>query len=136
MSAIWHPPLDEIHASDIPVIQVFNKIDLTGEEPRSRENGENRKDRVWLSAETGDGLELLTDALSQFLSTGFRYHCLNLRPEAGELRSKLFQRCEVIDERVDEKGRITMKLKMEPATMGWLHAQKNFVGLWDEIEAD
>jgi tRNA modification GTPase len=60
-------PLEEVLAlapPEVPVIEVVNKIDLTGEAPR-REAGEDGRirERVWLSARTGEGLELLRAAL-------------------------------------------------------------------------
>lgn len=60
-------PLEELLAlapPEVPVIEVVNKIDLTGEAPR-REAGEGGRlrERVWLSARTGEGLDLLRAAL-------------------------------------------------------------------------
>jgi tRNA modification GTPase len=46
---------------DLPQIRVFNKIDLAGQPPgRERSAGE---ERIWLSAKTGAGLELLKKAI-------------------------------------------------------------------------
>ena len=51
--------LEEIGADNVPQLQVFNKIDLIDEAPRIDydENGAPR--RVWLSAVTGAGIDLL-----------------------------------------------------------------------------
>ncbi len=131
--------LDEIGAKDIPIIHVYNKIDLTGDAVKTiqysgqQANGQQRVDKIWLSAETGAGVELVQQALAALLSQGHRYYLFNLKPQAGALRSKLFQRCEVINEEVDESGAITMKVKMQPAVRGWLESQQQYDGLWDEI---
>lgn len=46
---------------DLPRIRIFNKIDLAGQAPRrERSAGE---ERIWLSAKTGAGLELLKKAI-------------------------------------------------------------------------
>jgi GTP-binding protein HflX len=57
--------LREIGADSIPQIQVFNKIDLTEVEPRLERDEHGEPDRVWVSAVTGAGLELLTEALTE-----------------------------------------------------------------------
>lgn len=57
--------LAEIGADKIPQILVYNKIDLTAF-PAQVEHGECGKiERIWISAETGQGLDLLRDALGQ-----------------------------------------------------------------------
>ncbi|WP_423906599.1 ribosome rescue GTPase HflX [Candidatus Spongiihabitans sp.] len=126
--------LDEIGAKGIPVIHVNNKIDLTGDTVKTIQyNGQQRVDKIWLSAETGAGVEFVQQALAALLSQEHRYYLINLKPQAGALRSKLFTRCEVINEEVDESGAITMKVKMQPAVRGWLESQRQYDGLWDQI---
>ena len=49
----------------LPRIIVRNKIDLIDHQPRADEHG------VWLSAKTGDGVELLVDTIAE--SVGFNY---------------------------------------------------------------
>jgi GTP-binding protein HflX len=111
--------LDEIGANEIPIIHVYNKIDLTGDQVHTGFNVENRVDRIWLSAATGSGVELVAQALAALLSKDHRDCLIRLKPQAGELRSRLFQRCEVIFEEVDEAGNILMKMKMEAKVRGW-----------------
>ena len=58
--------LKEIDAEDLPQIEVYNKIDLLPERaPRIDRDEEGRVRRVWLSAKTGEGLELLKEALAE-----------------------------------------------------------------------
>ena len=126
--------LDEIGAKDIPVIHIYNKIDLTGNAVKtSHTNKEQRIDKIWLSAETGAGVEFVRLALAQLLSKEQRHYLLHLKPQAGALRASLFQRCHVIDEQVDESGIITMKVKMDPAMRGWLESQHQYRGLWHDL---
>ncbi len=49
--------LAEIGAADVPQLQVFNKIDLSGEPPRLERDAEGQARAVWLSAATGAGLD-------------------------------------------------------------------------------
>jgi GTP-binding protein HflX len=55
--------LDEIGASGVPRIEVWNKIDLTHATPAVVRGDCDRIERVFLSARTGDGLQLLRAVL-------------------------------------------------------------------------
>lgn len=57
--------LMEIGAGDLPQIMVFNKIDLTLASAAVKRDECGNIGRVFLSARTGDGLELLRDALAE-----------------------------------------------------------------------
>ena len=58
--------LKEIGAEGLPQIEVYNKIDLLPDaEPRIDRDEWGRVRRVWLSAKTGNGLELLKQALAE-----------------------------------------------------------------------
>ena len=128
--------LDEIGANEIPVIHIYNKIDLTGDQVHTGFNAENRVDKIWLSATTGAGVELVSQALAEHLSKEHQDLLIRLKPQAGELRSRLFQRCEVVSEEVDEAGNIVMKLNLDAKVRGWLESQHQFDGLWDEISSE
>ena len=122
--------LREIGADSIPVITVFNKIDLTGAPPRIKSNKEGEVVRVWLSAESGAGLDLLLDCIRALLSRSHQIFNLTLMPQAGALRSQLYRRCQVMEESTDDSGSISMTVKMAPAVWGWLASQKQHCGLW------
>ncbi len=55
--------LAEVGVADVPIIEVFNKIDLTGDMPRSEADDRGRVRRVWLSADSGGGMDLLREAV-------------------------------------------------------------------------
>lgn len=57
--------LDEIGAADIRQIIVWNKIDLTRAEPTVERDEYGKISRVFLSARTGEGLDLLRQALAE-----------------------------------------------------------------------
>ena len=126
--------LAEIGAGEVPVIQVNNKIDLTADHARVRRGRDGLISAVWLSARSGRGINLLQQALGELLGRRRRPYELRLKPQAGALRARLYQRCEVIDERVDDAGLIRLKLHMESADRGWLESQSEFAGLWSERE--
>jgi GTPase len=58
--------LAEIPAGAAPRLLVWNKIDLAGLEPAVERDQYGRISRVFVSARTGVGLELLRDALAEF----------------------------------------------------------------------
>ena len=58
--------LVEIPAGDAPRILVWNKIDSAGMEPRVEKDQYGRISRVFLSARTGAGIELLRGAFAEF----------------------------------------------------------------------
>jgi len=55
--------LAEIGAAHLPQILVMNKIDTAGLEPRVDRDEYGKISRVWVSAATGDGLDLVRQAL-------------------------------------------------------------------------
>ena len=59
--------LAEIGADRLPQILVHNKIDLSGLPPRVERDEYGRISRVWLSAQSGEGVDLLRGALSEAL---------------------------------------------------------------------
>ncbi|MDQ8039166.1 MAG: ribosome rescue GTPase HflX [Rickettsiella sp.] len=62
--------LKQIQADKIPQLLVYNKIDLLSEvSPRLERNNAGLPSKVWISANTGIGLDLLQQALSEFLVT-------------------------------------------------------------------
>ncbi|MGI9310562.1 MAG: ribosome rescue GTPase HflX [bacterium] len=124
--------LDEIGAADVPVIQVNNKIDRIGARARVRRGADGLIDAVWLSARTGEGAELLRQALGERLGQRRRRYTLRLQPQAGALRARLYQRCAVLDERTDSTGLIRMELEMEAADRSWLESRPEYAGLWSE----
>ena len=83
--------LTEIGAGDIAQVEVWNKIDrIDGATPRvDRIEGPTRA-RVWLSAARKIGLEGLRETVSEALSGERVRMDVNLPPEAGRLRAKLF----------------------------------------------
>ncbi|TMO77381.1 ribosome rescue GTPase HflX [Pseudoalteromonas aurantia] len=97
--------LTEIEADDIPQLLVYNKIDLLDEvRPRIDRNDEGMPIRVWLSAHSGAGVELLSDAISELLAKKIFSESLCIPPSFGRLRGALFNLSAVQQESYDEQG--------------------------------
>ncbi len=126
--------LEEIGAENIPVVNVLNKIDKISQVPKVIFNRNGIPESVMLSAETGEGLDMLIDALATLMSKEYNQYRIELRPDAGELRSRLFQKCEVLKETYLGDGSMVLDLKMSDATMGWLVSQKNYSDKWSQVQ--
>ncbi|OHE60288.1 MAG: GTPase HflX [Thiobacillus sp. GWE1_62_9] len=64
--------LKEIGADAVPQLRVYNKLDLTGVAPGVGRDEYGKLHSVYVSAQTGSGLELLREALSEILLAGRR----------------------------------------------------------------
>jgi len=97
--------LAEIGADRVPQLEVYNKIDaMEGCEPRLERDADGMPRRVWISAATGAGMELLLQALSERLVQEAVHGWLPLPPTAGRLRSRLFELGAVVKEQGADDG--------------------------------
>jgi GTPase len=104
--------LKEIGADAIPQIEVYNKIDRCGGEPRAERGPDGRITRVWLSAATGAGVDLLHSALAGYAHGDRVRGWLRLSPTAGRLRARLFDLGAVVAERTDEAGGWQLEIEL------------------------
>ena len=118
--------LAEIDALSIPQIAVFNKIDLTGEAPRFERDAHGHISRVWVSARTGEGMDLLREVLAEHFRQHRQRYRLQLPPEAGRLRALLHERFDVVNEIPLESGGWQVALSLEPAQYAWLRQSDDF----------
>ena len=106
--------LEEIEASDIPTLIVFNKTDLLETPFNGVERDERGKPvRAWVSAHTGAGVEELLGAISELLGEDFIAVNFPLDHGQGRLRSRFYSLGAVIDESTDETGSNCLHLKMQ-----------------------
>ena len=81
----------EIGAQQIPQLQVYNKLDLLEQAPRIDRNEQGLPERVWLSAATGAGNELLLQAIAELVGKDMVTESLDIGPEQGGLRAALYR---------------------------------------------
>ena len=118
--------LKDIGAEEVPQLIVFNKIDLTDAEPRLERDAEGRPARVWVSAVTGAGLDLLREAIGERLSSGMTRGWICLPPEQGRLRAELFAAGAVQEEHHDDQGRAWLRVALPAADLQRLCARAGF----------
>ncbi|WP_372986189.1 ribosome rescue GTPase HflX [Marinobacter sp.] len=106
--------LAEIGADEIPVLQVFNKIDLLdGFTPRIDRNEEGVPVRVWVSAVSGEGLDILFDAIVERLAEDVVHHFVLLGPADGKLRALLHEAGSVLSEEHRETGDSVVEVRLQ-----------------------
>lgn len=106
--------LAEIGADEVPVLQVCNKIDQQeGREARVERNAEGLPVRVWLSAMTGDGIDLLEAAIDELLAGELVHQYVRLAPAQGQLRARFYAAGAVLDERPLDGGDLALEVRMQ-----------------------
>ena len=118
--------LREIEADHIPQITVFNKIDLTGESPRLERDETGRVTRVFLSAVSGAGIELLLEALSENSRYGRVTRHLRLPPDAGRLRARIYEHLNVVRESISDHGEWLLDIELSQPDLAWLKSLPDF----------
>ncbi|WP_027389081.1 ribosome rescue GTPase HflX [Chrysiogenes arsenatis] len=111
--------LREIKADEVPMLEVYNKVDrLLGNVPRIEYDIDGVTPvRVWLSALTGAGCDLLMQAIALRLRPATRNVTLMLPPHYGKLRSILYRERLVKSEIVQDDG--IAKLEIDVAQDVW-----------------
>ena len=106
--------LEEIGAAEVPVLQVYNKIDrFEDAEPRIDRDENGVPWRVWVSAVSGAGIDLLQDAISERLGDEMFHDVMTLSPRDGNLRAQLYAQSAVVNEQVDELGQMQLEVRMQ-----------------------
>ena len=105
--------LSEIEADDRPSLLIMNKIDLLDDfNPRIDRDENHLPIRVWVSAQTGAGIALIYQALTERLAREIVELTLALPPEAGRIRSKLYQLQVVEKEWQQPEGELNLTVRI------------------------
>ena len=96
--------LEQIGANEVPQLQVYNKIDLMGREPRIEYDEEGRPRRVWISAAKGMGIDLLFEAIEGCLAAEIVRLDVCLEPAEARLRARLYAEGAITSESMDDEG--------------------------------
>lgn len=97
--------LGEIGAQDLPMLEVYNKLDLLeGVEPQIQRDADGKPQRVWLSARDGRGLPLLRQAIAELLGDDLFVGTLQLPQRLARMRAQLFDLGVVQSESYSDDG--------------------------------
>jgi len=112
--------LAEIGAENVPRITVYNKIDRESRPPAVERDADGRLNRVWVSAHTGAGIDLLLRAMAEHFRGGRIVRELFVPMTAGRARAMIHQRLTVLEESVDDAGDWSMTVEMDDRELGWI----------------
>ena len=113
--------LTEIGAQGLPILEVYNKLDLLeGVEPQIQRDADGKPVRVWVSARDGRGLELVKQAVAELLGEDLFVGTLQLGQQLGRLRAQLFSLGAVQSEAHDEQGGSLLAIRLPRAELNRL----------------
>jgi len=105
--------LGEIGAEGLPILEVYNKLDLLEDvEPQIQRNADGKPERVWVSARDGRGLELVGQAIAELLGDDLFVGTLCLEQRFARLRAQFFALGAVQSEAHDEEGRSLLSVRL------------------------
>lgn len=104
--------LEQVGAAAIRQLEVFNKSDLIGETPRIERDELDRPRRVWLSARTGEGTDLLVQAIAELLGPTVVHATVTLSPSEGRARARFYAAGAVLAERSTASGETELDVSM------------------------
>jgi GTPase len=104
--------LSEVGAGELPQIEVFNKADLINEPAQVERGEQGAVRRVWLSAQTGEGTQLLIDAIGEFLGPELVHRHIVLKPADGRARARFFAAGAVLAEHSLPSGEVDLEVSM------------------------
>jgi GTP-binding protein HflX len=105
--------LGEIGAQDLPILEVYNKLDLLeGVEPQIQRDPDGKPQRVWVSARDGRGLDLIKQAVAELLGSDLFVGTLCLSQRFARLRAQFFQLGAVQSEEHDEEGQSLLAVRL------------------------
>ncbi|OOF64913.1 ribosome rescue GTPase HflX [Rodentibacter sp. Ppn85] len=117
--------LEEIKADKVPVLLLYNKIDLlNGVLPHIEYDDENKPVAVYLSAHNGEGIDLLSEAIKLRLKNEILSLVLTLQPYEGKLRHTLYQLDAIRNEKITEQGEFALDVQIN--RVEWLKLCKQF----------
>ncbi len=120
--------LGEIGANELPMLEVYNKIDLLdGVEPQIQRDGDGKPERVWLSSREGKGLNLLHQAIAELLGEDLFVGTLRLPQRLGRLRAQFFALNAVQSEAHDELGDTLLAIRLPRSELNRVVSREGLV---------
>jgi GTP-binding protein HflX len=104
--------LESIGADGLPVIHVYNKADILGFEPRIDRAETGMPTRVWVSAETGAGTDLLLTAVAEYLFQDKVRGLVRLDVSQARLRALLYGAGQILNESMTEEGGWNLEVEL------------------------
>ena len=108
-----HNVLEEIGASTVPILQIYNKIDLSKDiEPKIQYRNDGTPKNVWISAKNKIGFDLIEQALTTFFSNEIIQGQLQLTAAQGKVRARLYQMAVIQSEEYSDDGELLLNIRI------------------------
>ncbi len=117
--------LDTIGADSVPQLVVFNKIDRTGHAARIDRTQDGNAQAVWVSAVSGEGMDLLIEAITERVAKQRSIGWLSLSPEQGRLRAQLFNAGAVLEEKAENDGSLMLRIDVDSIDFAKMDREHN-----------
>ena len=125
--------IEQIGAQEIPSIIVMNKIDeMSNFHPRVDKDYVGNIYRVWLSAHTGEGIDLLYQALSERLSGMMTYAGIQLDVQSAYIRSEIHKVGFIQKEKMNEFGQWLLEINVTRHYLKRLLGKQGVSLLWEQ----
>ena len=125
--------IEQIEAQDIPKIIVMNKIDgIADFKPRLDKDHDGNICRVWISAHTGEGIDLLYQALSQSLSGMMTFAGIKLDVQSAYIRSEIHKVGFIQKEIMNEFGQWLLEINVTSHYLERLLDKQGVSLLWKQ----
>jgi GTP-binding protein HflX len=105
--------LREVGADGLPVIHVYNKADILRVPPRIDRAETGMPMRVWLSARTGEGVDLLLSAIAEYLFQDRVRGIVRLNVSQARLRALIYEVGQVLEEESQDDGGWQLQVEFE-----------------------
>lgn len=125
--------IEQIDAQNIPSIIVMNKIDEIGDfSPRVDKDNDGNIYRVWLSAHSGEGIDLIYNALSQSLSGMMTCARIQLDVQSAFIRSEIHKIGFIEKEIMNEFGQWLLEINVTRHYLERLLVKQGVSLLWEQ----
>lgn len=115
--------LESIEAHKVPQLIVYNKIDLCeGLKPGIERDSDADVRRVYISAQTHEGIDQLKLALVEMLGKDIVLRVLILSPIQARMRAELYRLNSVLSETIDDEGNSHLTIRLPRAELDRLLA--------------
>jgi len=125
--------IEQIGAQEIPSIIVMNKIDEMSDcHPRVDKDYAGNIYRVWLSAHTGEGIDLLYQTLSERLSGMMTCAGIQLDVQSAYIRSEIHKVGFIKKEKMNEFGQWLLEINVTRHYLKRLLGKQGVSLLWEQ----
>lgn len=123
--------LTDIHANNVPTLLVYNKIDQSENiQPHIEYDEQHKPVAVYLSAQSGDGINLLLEAVAERLKNEILHFHLTLSSQEGKIRHHLYRLNCIRAEKITDEGEFLLEIHIDK--IEWLKLLKQFPKLTEK----